>query len=74
MKLSEFELDIMQLLWQHEPCTASQLHKALLADTRKSKVCALETSGISKQKHAILILLSFTKISPNNLTPVIFQK
>ncbi|ETX91418.1 hypothetical protein D039_2810 [Vibrio parahaemolyticus EKP-028] len=39
-----------------------------------SKVCALETSGISKPKHAILILLSFTKISPNNLTPVIFQK
>lgn len=29
MKLSEFELDVMQLLWQHEPCTAAQLHEQL---------------------------------------------
>ena len=43
MKLSEFELDIMQLLWQHEPCTASQLHKALLADTQKDKKVAYTT-------------------------------
>ncbi len=29
MKLSEFELDVMQLLWQQEPCTAAQLHEQL---------------------------------------------
>lgn len=29
MKLSEFELDVMQLLWQHEPCTAMDLHQQL---------------------------------------------
>jgi BlaI family penicillinase repressor len=29
MKLSEFELDVMQLLWQQEPCTAVQLHEQL---------------------------------------------
>ncbi|NMR24398.1 BlaI/MecI/CopY family transcriptional regulator [Pseudoalteromonas sp. NEC-BIFX-2020_015] len=43
MKLSDFEMDIMQLLWQHEPCTASQLHKVLLADTQKDKKVAYTT-------------------------------
>ena len=51
MKLSDFEMDIMQLLWQEEPCTASQLHKVLLADkqvaytTVKTIVDRLEHKG-----------------------------
>ena len=43
MKLSDFEMDIMQLLWQEEPCTASQLHKVLLADKQKDKKVAYKT-------------------------------
>ena len=43
MKLSDFEMDIMQLLWQEEPCTASQLHKVLLADKQKDKKVAYTT-------------------------------
>ena len=43
MKLSDFEMDIMQLLWQQEPCTASELHQLLLADERKTKKVAYTT-------------------------------
>lgn len=43
MKLSDFEMDIMQLLWQQEPCTASELHQLLLADTKKNKSVAYTT-------------------------------
>ena len=43
MKLSDFEMDIMQLLWQEEPCTASQLHKVLLSDKQKDKKVAYTT-------------------------------
>lgn len=43
MKLSDFEMDIMQLLWQQEPCTASELHLLLLDDERKTKKFAYTT-------------------------------
>jgi len=43
MKLSDFEMDIMQLLWQQEPCTASEIHQLLLADERKTKKVAYTT-------------------------------
>ena len=51
MKLSEFELDVMQLLWQHEPSTAAQLHEYLSANkkvaytTVKTIVDRLEQKG-----------------------------
>jgi BlaI family penicillinase repressor len=51
MKLSEFELDVMQLLWQHEPSTAAQLHEYLAVNkkvaytTVKTIVDRLEQKG-----------------------------
>ncbi|MCT6700006.1 BlaI/MecI/CopY family transcriptional regulator [Rheinheimera sp. 4Y26] len=42
MKLSEFELDVMQLLWQQEPCTTAQLHEHL-AKTRKVAYTTVKT-------------------------------
>ncbi|MBR8843649.1 BlaI/MecI/CopY family transcriptional regulator [Pseudoalteromonas sp. JC3] len=43
MKLSEFELDVMKLLWQQNACTASELHKYLLADDTRTKKVAYNT-------------------------------
>lgn len=43
MKLSDFELDIMQLIWQHEPCTASQLHQILESNPDQEKKVAYTT-------------------------------
>lgn len=51
MKLSEFELDVMQLLWQHEPCTATQvlerlaLQKKVAYTTVKTIIDRLEQKG-----------------------------
>ena len=42
MKLSELELDVMQLLWQQEPCTAAQLHE-LLSKNRKVAYTTVKT-------------------------------
>ncbi len=42
MKLSEFELDVMQLLWQQEPCTAAQLHE-LLSQNKKVAYTTVKT-------------------------------
>lgn len=51
MKLSEFELDVMQLFWQDEPCTAAQVHERLSAKkkvaytTVKTIIDRLEQKG-----------------------------
>lgn len=51
MKLSEFELDVMQLLWQNEPSTAAQLHaylsvnKQVAYTTVKTIIDRLEQKG-----------------------------
>ncbi|MCU4674105.1 BlaI/MecI/CopY family transcriptional regulator [Catenovulum sp. 2E275] len=42
MKLSEFELDVMQLLWQHEPCTAVTVHQ-LLSEKRNLAYTTVKT-------------------------------
>lgn len=42
MKLSEFELDVMQLLWQREPCTTAQLHEHL-SQTKKVAYTTVKT-------------------------------
>lgn len=42
MKLSEFEQDVMQLLWQHEPCTVAQLHEHL-SNTKQVAYTTLKT-------------------------------
>lgn len=42
MKLSEFEQDVMQLLWQHEPCTVAQLHEHL-SKTKQVAYTTLKT-------------------------------
>jgi BlaI family transcriptional regulator, penicillinase repressor len=39
MKLSEYEMDVMQLFWQHEPCTATHIYQLLCEQTdRRQKV------------------------------------
>ncbi|WP_100915574.1 BlaI/MecI/CopY family transcriptional regulator [Pseudoalteromonas spongiae] len=64
MKLSDFELDVMQLMWQHEPCTAAQLHQLLSQNkevaytTIKTIIDRLEKKGAveraDKQGRAIV--------------------
>ncbi|MBS3796176.1 MULTISPECIES: BlaI/MecI/CopY family transcriptional regulator [unclassified Pseudoalteromonas] len=43
MKLSDFEMDVMQLFWQHEPCTASQIHQLLSEAKKNNKQVAYNT-------------------------------
>ncbi|MDE3271847.1 BlaI/MecI/CopY family transcriptional regulator [Pseudoalteromonas sp. SSM20] len=64
MKLSDFELDVMQLMWQHEPCTATEIHQLLSQDkdvaytTIKTIIDRLEKKGAveraDKQGRAIV--------------------
>ncbi|GGD61234.1 BlaI/MecI/CopY family transcriptional regulator [Lacimicrobium alkaliphilum] len=43
MKLSEYEMDVMQLFWQHEPCTASHIHQLLCEQPGRRKNVAYTT-------------------------------
>ncbi len=42
MKLSEFELDVMQLLWKYEPCPVNQIH-SLLSEHKKVAYTTVKT-------------------------------
>ncbi|MCL1038696.1 BlaI/MecI/CopY family transcriptional regulator [Shewanella submarina] len=53
MKLSEFELDVMQLLWRHEPCTASQIHQYLSQDKQVAYTTVKTIVDRLEQKDAV---------------------
>ena len=43
MKLSDFELDTMKLLWASEPCTVSDIHACFETDAEREKPVAYTT-------------------------------
>lgn len=57
MKLSEFELEIMQLMWVNEPASAPELHKIIQQDrdlaysTVKTIIDRLEAKGAISRSH-----------------------
>ncbi|MBD1389304.1 BlaI/MecI/CopY family transcriptional regulator [Neiella sp. HB171785] len=78
MKLSDFELDVLQLFWQHGDCSAKQIHewvcetKPSAYTTVKTIVDRLEDKGaikrVGKDGRAFVFQ---TQISKDDLTPSI---
>ncbi|WP_111979780.1 BlaI/MecI/CopY family transcriptional regulator [Algibacillus agarilyticus] len=42
MKLSEFELDVMQIFWEQGPCSASAAHK-VISESKKTAYTTVKT-------------------------------
>lgn len=76
MKLSDFELDVMQNFWQLDQCSAKHIHqkvsltKSVAYNTVKTIVDRLEEKGaikrVGKEGRSILFQAA---ISQNDLTP-----
>lgn len=76
MKLSDFELDVLQLFWQHGDCSAKQIHEKVCADkpsaynTVKTIIDRLEEKGaiqrIGKDGRSIVFR---AKLKQEDITP-----